>query len=280
MKIPFGKVILTLVMVSMMVFGSIGTAQASEPLYYYDKYSIEKYDFSYTTSTEHECGITHGVLYRDYRFDRDKGLFYVMNKANSNAMGDRVYNGSELGSRYMTRYDITGYNKYGTCFDITEYSVTYKERKGSYIETITGSINQYPSNGIYYTDGYWYVRKGLVNNNPIIDITTPSGNDYFGKEKPINVSGTVKDLDVGDTLSIKYTINGISAHTNKILRTITANGSNQSFNNNISIDTSISEGTHILNLWVEDDRGGKSNEISRTIKIDKTSPTMKIIVGK
>lgn len=133
--------------------------------------------------------------------------------------------------------------------------------------------------------GEKYVRRVLslmesLNTPPKLDIIIPIENNYFGKGKPINISGTVKDEDSGDILSIKYTINGISAHTNKTLQTVTADGENQSFSKIIAIDNSIPQGTYNLKVWVEDNKGGKSSEIIKIIKVDKTSPTLKIIVGK
>lgn len=136
------------------------------------------------------------------------------------------------------------------------------------------------SNGAYDSStlrvyGSKYLKISYITNkSPNLTLSTPIQNSYFGKEKPINISGTVKDTDSGDTLTIKYTISGITAHTNKTLRTITANGNNQSFSNNISIDTSIPEGSYDLKVWVEDNNGGKSSEVTRKINVDKTPPNV------
>ncbi|SHH58869.1 hypothetical protein [Sporanaerobacter acetigenes] len=283
MKIPFGKVILTLVMVSMMVFGSIGTAQASEPLYYYEKYNLIRYDNDRSVNDgdllKKNSSNYSIYLYRDYYFSSTEGY--------QGTNGERVFWADISGNYYyvtstkVQKYSFATRHSDG---DFDYYYETIRKcdiitpRKGSFVGTVTGTINQYPSDGLQ--GDYWYVRKGLVNNNPTLTLSNPGENDYFGKEKAINVSGSVKDVDNGDTLSVKYTINGISTHTNKTLQTITANGSSQSFSNSIPIDSSIPQGIYTLKIWVEDDKGGKSNEISRTIKIDKTSPTMKIIVGK
>lgn len=148
----------------------------------------------------------------------------------------------------------------------------------SYIDSITKGWNtvRYRVRAYNY-DGYSDyttspTRNVINNSSPILTITAPTENSYFGKEKPINISGTVRDQDSGDTLTIKYTISGITAHTNQTLRTITANGSDQRFNNNISIDSSIPEGNYTLKVWVEDNKGGKSTEVVRNINIDKTAP--------
>ncbi|MGJ0847772.1 hypothetical protein ACR77J_13865 [Tissierella praeacuta] len=140
--------------------------------------------------------------------------------------------------------------------------------------------------GTVYKAGYdnYYKYKIEIeyidNSDPEIEVSF-NENEYFGKEKPISISGIVKDQDIGDILSIKYTISGVPTHNNRILLTdIKADRTNQSFSQNIEIDDSLPEGDYTIKIWAEDDKGGKSDEVSGTIKIDKTPPTMKIIIGK
>lgn len=154
--------------------------------------------------------------------------------------------------------------------------------------TIHYRIPSYTQNyiGTGYKPGYdnYYKYKIEIeyidNSNPTMKVSF-NENEYFGKEKPISISGIVKDQDIGDILSIKYTIDGVSTHNNRILLTdIKADRTNQSFSQNIEIDDSLPEGDYTIKIWAEDDKGGKSDEVSGTIKIDKTPPTMKIIIGK
>ena len=283
-NIHFGKIVLTFMLVGMMILGNVELVKASELLYYYDVYKLEEYDFSYSRGNSYDSWVANGQdVYPSFRFDKNTGLFYTEGESFYNS--GFGYAGSPYGSRYMSSYSRTGYsvryddwgNKiHGINYEVRDYIVTSKKRKGTYIKTITGTINQYPVNGIQ--GGYWYVRKGLVNNNPTLSISTPSENSYFGKEEGYNnipLEVYVNDSDIGDTLKAYYRINGTKGQAGiQFGGDITANGTNQKLTGTIPKETvtNLSEGTHKLYMWVEDNKGGKSTEVVRNINIDKTAP--------
>lgn len=69
-------------------------------------------------------------------------------------------------------------------------------------------------------------------------------------------------------------MNGNNGDTGtQVGNSITANGANQTFTRNINLSTLL-EGTYTLNLWVEDNKGGRSAETSKAFKVDKTAPTV------
>lgn len=90
----------------------------------------------------------------------------------------------------------------------------------------------------------------------------------------ISLSGKVKDIDLNDELKIYYSIEGQVNHQNKSIATILSDGDAQSYNHTLTVDSSISEGTHSIYMWVEDNRGGKSDIETLTFKVDKTPPTI------
>lgn len=94
--------------------------------------------------------------------------------------------------------------------------------------------------------------------------------------KEINISGIVKDEDIGDILKINYRIDGNSGDAGQqIGEDIIANEENQDFNNSIDLSL-LTEGTHKLSLWVEDDKGSRSLEEVREFLVDKTAPNISL----
>ncbi len=133
----------------------------------------------------------------------------------------------------------------------------------------------------FTADGSTYLSKPVTKSfstlsSLSLSISSPQNNQIFSAVSGYNqiaVSGTVNDPNIGDILKVYYRIDGSAGQAGTQLGSnITSNGANQPFSGNISV-SSIAEGTHTLYLWVEDNKGSKSSEISRTFRIDKTGPT-------
>lgn len=109
---------------------------------------------------------------------------------------------------------------------------------------------------------------------PTIALINIEGNRYseITGHNSIELTGTIKDLDSGDILTVKYTIDGVAAHTNKTIATVTSNALDQNYNYSINVDNTILEGNRKIRVWVEDNRGGKSTEIVKNIVVDKSAP--------
>lgn len=101
-----------------------------------------------------------------------------------------------------------------------------------------------------------------ANASPGIIVNQPKNNSSYKYNDTLVVSGSVKDENIGDNLSIKYTINGSTTHTNKVIQNITANGQIQNFSAQIKLDGDIPGRPASLVFWVEDDKGGVSNKIT------------------
>ncbi len=195
-KLYLNKVILAIIMVFAIFISSFNVSKASEPLYYYDKYRVdreyEKYLYERHKRSQGRLPIPRGaVCYVRYSFTNSGGVDFNPQTGKFTGWGETVVydyfydNYSDL--YYVEPSGNVYYHIYFT--DPNEpllrerYADEYRSRitngkRGSYMQTVTGTINQYPANGVH-TDGYWYVRKGLVNNNPTITITTPYQNSYF-----------------------------------------------------------------------------------------------------
>lgn len=144
----------------------------------------------------------------------------------------------------------------------------------------SGYSIEYKANTQRTTTTYYQYKITLnysVNTIPTLNLSTPNNqrlSEVEGYNK-LAISGSFQDSDVGDMLTGKYSIDGTS-HNSNIFTTITANGSQQSFDYEIPIDSSIPEGNRMLSVWVEDNKGGKSAEIVRSFIVDKTGPSISI----
>lgn len=157
--------------------------------------------------------------------------------------------------------------KYG--LKINYYYNEYKD-KDTFISEVIAPNGTYPSNGLH-TDGYWYVDMGVLNNIPSIDLLQPITNERIGNQDNLIINGTVKDKDVGDKLIVKYSINDLEKRNITLTQptSLITNGQTQSFQGYIKL-SGLDSGKSILQVWVEDDKGGKSNVIKLPIIIYNT----------
>ncbi|MGG4499049.1 cadherin-like beta sandwich domain-containing protein [Brevibacillus reuszeri] len=103
----------------------------------------------------------------------------------------------------------------------------------------------------------------IFNTNPTLSLNSPVDSQSFGMAYHIPVTGTILDEDIGDKLSVKYTVdNGVT----NTLYTVDATGENQIFTKEIPL-SALSRGDHILKIWVEDNNGGQSQQLSRNFTV-------------
>ncbi len=122
-----------------------------------------------------------------------------------------------------------------------------------------------------YYDSRWYIIDS--NRIPTLSITSPIENPTYTEQEGSNIltiSGNTTDSDIGDTLTVKYTIEGLAAYTNVVLTTLTASGSAQSFSTDLTIDSTIPEGSYTLRVWVEDNNRESSSQATATFSVDKS----------
>lgn len=100
------------------------------------------------------------------------------------------------------------------------------------------------------------VGIGPKNAPPSFTLTAPSSGQTYYKGEQLQISGTTRDTDIGDLLTVKWSIDGGAEN---MLTQMTATGSNQSFNTNYTLPDTLPDGTHTLQVWVMDDKGGVSS---------------------
>jgi|GEM_PF-3853859 len=135
---------------------------------------------------------------------------------------------------------------------------------------------EYSSNGV--TQEFRLIVE--FNYEPTLVLNTADNqvrSDKTGFNK-LALSGTAKDMDAEDIVTVKYSIDGVPAHINKQVASMTATGSDQSFGPyEIPIDSSIPEGSHVLRVWSEDNQDGKSTVVTRNFAVDRTSPATPVL---
>ncbi|HCC07469.1 MAG TPA: hypothetical protein DEP72_04855 [Clostridiales bacterium] len=111
--------------------------------------------------------------------------------------------------------------------------------------------------------------------SPTISVTTPIAGGSYYEGTSISTSGTVKDVDSGNIITVYYRIDGTAGTAGtQVGSTITADGSEQAYSGTIPLD-STTLGAHILYLWSADSTARKSAETSRSFTVI-AAPTLTI----
>jgi len=164
-------------------------------------------------------------------------------------------------TEWMTPEIYAGYYAWGyVLYDNAKLTAEFR----GYTQRTEEIFYQYKININYYS-----------NSQPVTTVSSPDNqrlSEVEGYNK-LDITGTFKDSDIGDTLIGKYSIDGTS-HNNKAFSSFTSNGKEQPFSHSITIDNSIPEGERTLRVWVEDNEGVKSSEVIRHFTVDKTKPTI------
>lgn len=134
------------------------------------------------------------------------------------------------------------------------------------------------SSNRYYNFG-WRPVLEVLNSVPSVTLTNPSDNQILTEENTLQVAGSATDSDSGNVVTIKYKINN---STPRALQSGVSNGSTPisfakslTYSNKRLWDGStdvtgvdLAENTdHTLTVWVEDDQGGKSAEVTRNFQV-------------
>ncbi len=126
---------------------------------------------------------------------------------------------------------------------------------------------------VSYDDGR--LVKVNLNNNPTQTISSPMINSSYSSLTgfdTIVLSGTVNDVDNGDILTVKYSVD--ESITDTVAGTVTTSGA--FIDTNISVGN-LSEGNHNLNVWCEDNKGAVSTITTIPFKIDKSTPEVGVL---
>lgn len=117
------------------------------------------------------------------------------------------------------------------------------------------------------------------NQPPTLTLTSPSDNQVLAEGNTMLVSGEASDADSGNVLTVKYKVNngtaraiasGVSDGSTPIsfARTLTYSGK-RLYDGAVDVaGADLAENTdHTLTVWAEDDKGGKSAEVTRKFRV-------------
>lgn len=166
--------------------------------------------------------------------------------------------------------------------DIFPSSIDYK--KDGYVGILTQSGSSIFQGGMY-TQCYkgtvtnpakeFYQYKVTIsyteNQVPGMNVVLPKDGQRL--KDGIRVQGTVKDENVGDELTVLYSVDPANNTTtgSALGAVIIADGTDQSFQGLVNV-MNLSEGVHNLSLWVKDRKGAESARVSIPFTIDITPP--------
>lgn len=197
--------------------------------YYYDKYNAVIVSRTYSegswgAETPNNSAPYGSTVYPTYEFSPSKGFTLTgtpKQVKNSSNPSNHYSGGATSLTQYSTMTNDIEVEAWQGKAKTKYASVSNTYGKGSLVQSnITAEDGTYPANG-RHTDGFWYVRKGVTNQNPVITPSTvPSGSMEV---KPSFIY-TVTDPD-GDTMSVTESIDGIPFNT----RTSVASGSQLTF---------------------------------------------------
>lgn len=132
----------------------------------------------------------------------------------------------------------------------------------------------------------------VVNSLPIVSLTSPAANQTLYENDVINITGTAGDADNGNTVTVRYQINGLTV---RAIKAFLSTGAAEAFSKQLTFrggnlyddDTLIADAlkdgeAHLLKVWATDDKGGQSAIVERTFyvvpnrapRLEVTPPTI------
>ncbi|MCI1694162.1 S24/S26 family peptidase [Aneurinibacillus aneurinilyticus] len=127
----------------------------------------------------------------------------------------------------------------------------------------------------------YYIGKKKKNSNPTLTLSTQNNHALF-EGSVLSITGSASDADNGDVLTVKYKIN---SGTVRNIASGVATGTPLSFAKNLTFSNKrLRDGSteitgdlaenvdHTLTVWAEDDKGGKSAEVTREFRVIHNRP--------
>lgn len=244
--------------------------------YYYDKYNSVAntawVDNSYWPQTSDSLQVWMTDMYKTYTFDKVTNTYSVSgSKWGDGAIPEGSAGYSIISTNQLRRVVTKLVGTLPANIDCRVYvkdpAINTKETtysKGTLVQSgIIAENGTYPTDG-RHTDGFWYVRGAVANQNPIITSNTiPIGSI---EAKP-SFNYTVTDPD-GNTMTVTESIDGIVFNT----RTGVASGSQLTFTpTDLSwLRTRIKQ---TVNLTIKAD-DGKGGVTTVNYPITRTTPAI------
>jgi hypothetical protein len=150
------------------------------------------------------------------------------------------------------------------------YSVNAPTTAGTYVlrqTPVWENVSWIPSQ----TDIKFSQDIVVTNDDPVLNLTSPTANTHYNASGNMSLAGTVTDLDT-QTLTIQYQIDSQAGAWTTWTTTTTPANAKTLTAGSVAVG-SLAEGTHTLYVRVSDGLT-YSTVTSRTFYVDKTSPSL------
>ncbi len=151
----------------------------------------------------------------------------------------------------------------------------FAEVTGTYGGTVSSADTRTYASYYQYTVTIDYV----ANSVPVIEVLSPVDNQTLTENSTLSVAGSALDQDVDNAVTIKYRINGGTIRN--IASGVSDGSTPLSFARDLKYtskrmydgavdvaEADLAENTdHTLTVWAEDDKGGKSAEVTRKFRV-------------
>ncbi|MEK3996666.1 hypothetical protein MKY29_18290 [Psychrobacillus sp. FSL K6-2365] len=221
-----------------------------------------------------------------YFLDPDTGIYTPTGEQRTVGLhkSEPIYVNDQFGG--LGNKGLISYAGTGTSLVEFVYSTDIVKGRGSLVQSnIAAEDGSYPNDGMH-TDGFWYVRGGLANSNPIVTLNT-SDNRTLYENDTISIDGSANDIDAGNVIAVRYSLNGGTARA--IATAISAGVAipfskvlqvkNSKFmdGNTVLLENLVEGQANTLRVWASDDQGGVSAEQIRTFYVTPNRPPSLVI---
>lgn len=138
-------------------------------------------------------------------------------------------------------------------------------------DNVTVTVNNGTSVGGQYK--YKVKITYTVNTAPSLAITQPLDQQSFGMAYSIPIKGEVLDPDTDDKLTVFYQVDN---DIQTILKSVNSTGIAEVLEGEISL-SELPRGKHTLQIWVEDDKGAKSEVIQKEFRVLSSNSILSIL---
>ncbi len=251
--------------------------------FYYDKYSVAEGVADWTPTqlvkrfTEEQAMFGEAVVPAYTGYSVVNGQFELEGPTSFeySMPEEGLYELSEDGSTIF-RYSVDFMDDID--FDTLETVATYEVEQTQVVthktleqSGLVAPAGTYPVDGLH-TDGFYYIKTGeVVRNVPTLEVST-TDNQKLNTGDTLTLSGTVNDLDVGDTITTFATIKNaqnavVDGYSNLRISELTSTGLAQAFSLDVLLDTKFVAGTYTFELTVEDQTGRLASPIVKSFEV-------------
>lgn len=143
-----------------------------------------------------------------------------------------------------------------------------------YDPTFAGQFGSAPSTIYQTASSVEHIGSYTTNSVPTINVTSPADNKSLYENDTVDITGTVSDADVGNSVTVRYQLNAEPA---RAIKAFISTGATEAFSKSLTFKAGklfdgetavtgvLADGVaHKLTVYATDDQGGTSPVVERT----------------